>query len=117
VFVTYRKEPQVPSIEFTPEAIGRVREMYTWIGQADAEDAKSYPIVGTKEERERWTEGFKQRQTDRRDNVLGVLITMIGLGGSLAADGATDLIGRNEFITYGINKSSHNDVNCWSVNS
>ena len=107
----------MPKIEFTPEAIANVRAMYTGIAQADAQDAiEAYPHDGTMAERERWAEQFKERQISRRDNVLGVLITMIGLGGSLAADGE-GLIGRNEFITYGVNKSSHNDVNTWSVNS
>jgi len=101
------------SITFTTDAATNVSAMIRGITEADREDANGYPILGTPAECARWTEEFTQRQIERRNNLLVALAAMFGLGGNVVAED-NGLLGRNDFLTYGVCQSRDGR---WSVNS
>lgn len=102
----------------TPEALEVIRGMISGIAAADSEDAlENYPWNASREVQAAWKDEFVQRQIKRRDNVLQTLGAMLGLGGEVVATDYNErpgLLGRNDFITYGV--CQHRDGS-WSVNS
>jgi hypothetical protein len=107
-------------ITLTTDALTNVRAMISGIQAADTADVNNYPMCGTKEEMDRFEREFAKRQVERRDNVLQVLNAIFGLGGEIVAENYSDrpgLLGRNDWLTYGVVQHPHLDPRSWSVNS
>lgn len=48
-------------------------------------------------------------------NLATTLIGLIGLGGNVCLEDERNFLGRNEWLTYGVNQSGHDGT--WSINS